>query len=229
MLRRNLRIANSTKARRAARPFAASTFGSHHTGLVNANNTQWNALLELGTRRRKNDGLLPRPVLGDVDSNESFGLVRSPSVIEAFNKATDVKPEDVDLVLSGEALDDDDADGSEDGWDQDEILREMGVDPAAGLTLVPERPSASAACRTPHIPSPPLRATSPLATSSASRSSPEHRSVSANVIGPVAACTEDAGHPAESVASAIEVIARSVLLSYFNRVLMLLSPRILPT
>ena len=95
VLHRNICIANSSDARRAACPFTVSTSGLHYVGLVNAVNGLWNSILELGKGCRAGDLLVAAPLLQVVLSDESFRLVFSPSATAAFASATAIKTEDL--------------------------------------------------------------------------------------------------------------------------------------
>lgn len=77
VLRRNIRIAFSTASRLDSRPFAASTFGSHHVYLVSDANLKWNTILSKRRRGLTSD-LVIGPVLPNINSGESFGIVESP-------------------------------------------------------------------------------------------------------------------------------------------------------
>lgn len=85
-LRRNVRVIDNSKEFTAS-PFAASTFGSHHVGLVNRNARHWNTIVSRHgrksmsgvTQRKQLDSavLVALPVLADVQSGEVFGVTTS--------------------------------------------------------------------------------------------------------------------------------------------------------
>ncbi|KAJ7635469.1 hypothetical protein DFH06DRAFT_675131 [Mycena polygramma] len=78
--RRNMRIASSKKPEApGSYAFVRSTFGSHHTRLVNRTASLFNGILEfeVAKKSRLPDTLALRPVLRSVASGEAFGLVVS--------------------------------------------------------------------------------------------------------------------------------------------------------
>ena len=93
-------------------------------------------ILDLGKGRRIGDLLVAAPLLQMVLSDESFGLVFSPSATAAFASATAIKTEDLQPSVD---LSDDEDEGVLDEelqQGQQNLLHEMAIDPA--LTLIPE-------------------------------------------------------------------------------------------
>lgn len=129
VLRRNLRIAH--KEERPS-PFVITTYGSHHTHLVNSNNLRWNAQVKRDKRDLGPNVLSYRATLPVVDSGERFGLV-NPADAGLFGLET-IKEEDED----GE----DDAKGDQlllsDEVDAHNLMEELQIDPA--LLDVPQHP-----------------------------------------------------------------------------------------
>lgn len=73
VLRFNIRRIADIPDAASKRPFGASTYGSHHIGLVDYVAKRWNSLLEtVGATEFKN-----LPVLIEIDSGEEFGIVHS--------------------------------------------------------------------------------------------------------------------------------------------------------
>lgn len=121
VLRRNIRIATRSEANRQLRPFAASTFGSHHVGLVDYVNHFWNSLVESKRGIPVGKSYVLAPVLQDVPSNETFGLVNSASAA-TFGGLFDIKEEEED-TLDVMALHD------EVEFSEDEIIEAMKINP----------------------------------------------------------------------------------------------------
>lgn len=153
VLRRNLRIAHKNKR---SSPFITSTYGSHHTRLVNSTNNQWNAQVKRDRRDTGQNRLSYRPTLPVVNSGERFGLV-NPADAESFGHMLETIKEEEDgeedtkgdqLLLHSE-------------MDPHELMKELHIDPAlldipqhhAGSTNVPSVPSGSAAVITSTDPS----------------------------------------------------------------------------
>lgn len=70
VLRRNIRLASSSKAATSIGNFVSTTFGSHHISLVSASTQLWNKIIE--------HKQLPYPLLATLrfaDIDEHFGLV----------------------------------------------------------------------------------------------------------------------------------------------------------
>jgi hypothetical protein len=116
VLRRNIRIGYSQEK---PTPFVTSTYGSHHIHLVSHVAALWNALI-------KNDktavtSLLPLPMLQSVASKEVFGLVKSRQ-IETFGGLIEIKDDETDESGSHLPLCD--------NIDVDEVLQNLGMDPA---------------------------------------------------------------------------------------------------
>ncbi|KAJ3534877.1 hypothetical protein NM688_g7062 [Phlebia brevispora] len=133
VLRRNIRCALRSDKLRQQRTFAASGFGSHHLSLVNCLNTQWNQLISHERGKKPGVTLTELPVMQDISSGESFGIITS-ACAQSFNGL--VKDED---DLSGMNLwEDDDADDTP----AQDIIRAMKIDPA--LLNTPEGRSIAA-------------------------------------------------------------------------------------
>lgn len=143
VLRRNIRAATSTPERRKDRPFAASGFGSHHVSLVDSNNRLWNELVDSSLGREANVALDKLPVLVDVDSKETFGVVNSDCATTSNGL---IKKEEEDLDLLGMSLHDDDNDDRS----AEDLLREMHIDPE--LAAIPESLPASTPAASAHPP-----------------------------------------------------------------------------
>ncbi|KAJ7161440.1 hypothetical protein C8R43DRAFT_947636 [Mycena crocata] len=129
VLRRNVRITFARKpenvyGRSSLADFVASSFGSHHTRLVNANATVFNSILETEAARRKSAVLVQslKPTLKHIVSGETFGLVQSQHS-DTFNGLLTIKPEssDEDHLLN-DALDD--------SIDPGVILDDLNIDPS---------------------------------------------------------------------------------------------------
>lgn len=75
VLRRNMRIATANNKSSPFTSFDTSTYGSHHTRLVNHTSKLWNKLRL--SKHGNSSGLLALPELKLVDSGERFGLVSS--------------------------------------------------------------------------------------------------------------------------------------------------------
>jgi hypothetical protein len=127
VLRRNMRIATADNKSSPFTSFDTSTYGSHHTRLVNHTSKLWNKLRL--SKHGNSSGLLALPELKLVNSGEQFGLVGSESTVSFgglfLNEVkTELKSEDSLLSLdSGEDLNQD---------LEDERLRvvdELGIDP----------------------------------------------------------------------------------------------------
>lgn len=121
VLRRNIRIATRSEANRLLRPFAASTFGSHHVSFVDFNNRFWNSLITGGRGVPKGKTYPLAPVLEDIASNETFGLVNSASAA-TFGGLFEVKEEEED-VLDADVL------HLHDDLSEDEVVEMMSIDP----------------------------------------------------------------------------------------------------
>jgi len=78
VLRRNIRVTYS-KVKASDSSFVASTYGSHHTRLVNHINMLWNVLAQ--TERPTSNILHLRAILPIVVSSETFGIVTSSFAI----------------------------------------------------------------------------------------------------------------------------------------------------
>lgn len=129
VLRRNIRIATRSEANRKLRPFAASTFGSHHVAFVDFTNRLWNSLVTnaKGVPRDTTYSLLP--VLEDIASNETFGLVKSESAA-TFGGLFDIKEEeeeDSDLLHLRDDL------------SEDELAEMMNIDPELRRQPLPSK------------------------------------------------------------------------------------------
>lgn len=119
VLRRNIRIATRTEENRQLRPFAASTFGSHHVAFVDFTNRFWNSLVTSGRGVPRGSAYPLAPVLDDVPSGETFGLVKSESAA-TFGGLFDVKEEDEE---------DRDLLHLRDDLSEDELAEMMSIDP----------------------------------------------------------------------------------------------------
>lgn len=117
VLRRNIRAAIRAGD---GRPFAASTYGSHHIGYVNFVNRFWNELVQSRKGVPKGAEYTLSPVLAQILSDESFGIVSSESA-STFGGLFAVKQEEEDAIddmrLHGELP------------SEDEILQRMNIDP----------------------------------------------------------------------------------------------------
>lgn len=119
VLRRNIRIATRTEENRQLRPLAASTFGSHHVTFVDFTNRFWNSLVTSGRGIPKGSAYPLAPVLDDVPSGETFGLVKSESAA-TFGGLFDIKEEDEE---------DQDLLHLRDDLSEDELAEMMSIDP----------------------------------------------------------------------------------------------------
>ena len=92
VLRRNIRIASATSN---PNPFVLSTHSSHHIHLVSRVASLWNLLLEREGHHDRNSvlGLKAQPMLEDVQSGETFGIVKSAHSI-TYAGLLDIKEED---------------------------------------------------------------------------------------------------------------------------------------
>ncbi|KAJ3550924.1 hypothetical protein NM688_g4971 [Phlebia brevispora] len=99
VLRRNIHIATRSDANRSLRPFAASTYRSHHISYVDFVNRFWNSLISKGRGIPKKSAVayVHAPVLIDVDSKEMFGIVNSESAA-SFGGLFDIKEEEDDSL-----------------------------------------------------------------------------------------------------------------------------------
>ncbi|TFY74060.1 hypothetical protein EWM64_g9952, partial [Hericium alpestre] len=97
VLRRNIRVALRLDKPTA---FVVSTYGSHHTRLVDHTAQEWNALLTLKKRKEprtyRNAAL--RPELPKISTKEKFGLVRSAE-FETYNGLIKQEEPDEDIAL----------------------------------------------------------------------------------------------------------------------------------
>ena len=73
-------------------PFVQSTYGSHHTRLVNDNALLWNILRKRPEVPNRH-ALQPRPLLPRIDSGETFGLVQA-DLSQVEDELLELKPED---------------------------------------------------------------------------------------------------------------------------------------
>lgn len=137
VLRRNIRIGYSHQDRT---PFLASTHSSHHVRLVNYVASVWNSIINTG----KIPTATQRPVLPEIDSGETFGLVESDAAV-TFDGLFTIKAEDDDLALDlVEHVTVDDLDARH-------VLLDMHIDPAL-LEHPQTQPSASSTVNIlPHI------------------------------------------------------------------------------
>jgi hypothetical protein len=95
VLRRNIRITTAGNKLSHASPFSsfdASTFGSHHTRLVNYTAKLWNSLWRL-RKPGSSTGLLALPEMTVVSSDETFGLVTSECAMTFGGLFSEVKAE----------------------------------------------------------------------------------------------------------------------------------------
>ncbi|KAK7012718.1 hypothetical protein R3P38DRAFT_2549502 [Favolaschia claudopus] len=137
-LRRNLRIASSRKpGTPGSHAFVCSTFGSHHTRLVNQTSFLFNSIQLSAAKAQSDVSALIRPTLGNIQSGEKFGLVSS-NHSDTFGGLLTIKSEDEDEAKVLIEL-------SENSADQqpEVILAEFGIDPA--LLQKPETPQLSVA------------------------------------------------------------------------------------
>ncbi|KAJ7037697.1 hypothetical protein C8F04DRAFT_1328715 [Mycena alexandri] len=116
VLRRNLSVAFNGKIK-SVDPFALSTFGSHHVGLVDHTAALWNDIT--ATR----PGLAPLPRLKDVKSGEKFGLVPSAHT-DTFGGLYTIKPDPEN---------EDDIIQELDPEEQQDLIDELHLDPALFL------------------------------------------------------------------------------------------------
>lgn len=144
VLRRNIRIALSSST---VAPFAKSTFGSHHVGLVTSNALLWNTLVD--DQSNRGSGLAKLPVMEEVVSGESFGLVSEQvAIAEAFDtrvkaEARAVDEEDLDSEL---VLIEDELESIKIDFDALEVSSDTAGNVAAAATGVPnvvETPTSS--------------------------------------------------------------------------------------
>lgn len=129
-LRTNVRIAFNKEHLRSTRPFLASTFGSHHVGLVDYVAKKWNAILSVSSSGSEKtlSTLTPRPELKVIDSQEQIGLVSSEHVI-TFGGLLTIKDED---ELEDEVLEM----PLHELLSEDDVIHTLGIDPAS--LLIPE-------------------------------------------------------------------------------------------
>ncbi|KAJ3554298.1 hypothetical protein NM688_g3185 [Phlebia brevispora] len=147
VLRHNICCVMRSDKLQQQRSFAASGFGSHHISLTNYLNAQWNQVISHERGRKPGITLTKLPVMQDIPSGESFGIISS-ACAQTFNGL--VKDED-DLA-------------SMNLWDEDEIddvpaediVHAMKIDPA--LLNMPEGRSAA----TMNILAGPAEATAPF-------------------------------------------------------------------
>lgn len=137
VLRTNIRVGYSKTDQRAARPFLASTFGSHHIDLVNNVAKTWNKLLALDRGKGKGE-IAPQPVLQVIETTEKFGLVSSAHIASFGGLLTikdDAEIEDalLDMPLN-EAVTNED------------VISTLGIDPAS--LSIPEQKHSSPASHT---------------------------------------------------------------------------------
>lgn len=136
VLRRNIRIAFSrTPGTAGSHAFVRSTFGSHHTRLVDQTALILNDILRFEEGKKKStvpDGSL-RPMVRKVVSGEVFGLVTSPHN-DTFGGLLTIKSEEEDEEkIFTEEL--------ETVEDPQVVLADLNIDPA--LLLRPQQPQAS--------------------------------------------------------------------------------------
>ena len=100
ILRRNIRIVNSPGPhRKPLAGFKASLHASHHVELCNEINILWNTLCDMERSRGVTSPYETRPVMQQVDSDETFGL--------APNLLPSTKTEDPDDAVYSLKEDDD--------------------------------------------------------------------------------------------------------------------------
>jgi hypothetical protein len=139
--RRNICIATSGNKKSPFKSFDTSTFGSHHTRLVNHTAKLWNKLRLSGTNG-SSTALLALPKQRVVDSNETFGLVDSEhtatfgSLFPNNEVKAKLKLEDSLIPLGDEDLD---RLGIED--ERLQVVDELGID--AQLLNLPLEPITS--------------------------------------------------------------------------------------
>lgn len=106
--------------------FVTSTYGSHHTRLINSTNIRWNEHVRKDKREVGPNPLSLWPVLPNVDSGESFGLVK-PEDMVLFDETLDtIKSEDENEegeAISNSLLLHDDNDAIE-------LMSSLKIDPA---------------------------------------------------------------------------------------------------
>ena len=100
--------------------FSKSLHGSHHTLLANETAHLWNALLE----KEKTITLLPLPLLVEVNSGESFGLLEAKQPA-SFKGLLELKEEDKD----GEVAELTKFDCQVDPEDIERMLSELNINP----------------------------------------------------------------------------------------------------
>ena len=112
VLRRNVRVATS---RDKSTSFVEATYGSHHIGLMNHVHALWNAHV----KKDKSGTIEELPKLQDVNSKESFGLVKTRHV-EAYATLSKIKDDEGSETapLPHEIL------------DEDDILTNLNIDPS---------------------------------------------------------------------------------------------------
>ncbi|KAK7050400.1 hypothetical protein R3P38DRAFT_3173760 [Favolaschia claudopus] len=137
-LRRNLRIASSRKpGTPGSHAFVCSTFGSHHTRLVNQTSFLFNSIQLSAAKAQSDVSALIRPTLRNIQSGEKFGLVSS-NHSDTFGGLLTIKSEDEDEAKVLIELGENSADQQ-----PEVILAEFGIDPA--LLQKPETPQLSVA------------------------------------------------------------------------------------
>lgn len=115
--RRNCRIDINSKK---PREFAKSSHGSHHTLLANHTAHLWNALVE----KEKTVRLRPLPVLREVNSGETFGLVQSkqPTSFKGLLELKEEEKDGVNVELT-------EFDRQVDPEDIGRMMNELNIDP----------------------------------------------------------------------------------------------------
>lgn len=134
VLRRNIRVEHNSKK---PSPFVISTYGSHHTRLVNSNNARWNTQVKKDKRDAGQNPLRFWPTLPVVNSGERFGLVKPEDMILSNEALKTIKEEDEieeEEASSNSLLLHNDNDAAE-------LMRSLQIDP--GLLSQPQVTCAS--------------------------------------------------------------------------------------
>lgn len=149
--RRNCRIDINSKK---PREFAKSSHGSHHTLLANHTAHLWNALVE----KEKTVRLRPLPVLREVNSGETFGLVQSkqPTSFKGLLELKEEEKDGVNVELT-------EFDRQVDPEDIGRMMNELNIDP-----VLLEQPAMRRS-----LPTQPTEPTLPNTVSSANLPVPE--------------------------------------------------------
>lgn len=105
VLRRNIRIAYRLQGHSSHSAFISTTHGCHHLRLCNAINQLYNTLIEKEAARGVKIMYIPRTLMKNIDSGETFGLVRSENAL-TFSGLWEIKNELDDEDKLNDALSD---------------------------------------------------------------------------------------------------------------------------